>query len=141
MVARQPQPVQGGYAISKGAADRHPVLAYELGPSGVRVNAVVPGWMAGPSVDIYIQMTSDGSGGPQAGGYRRAQRPGAAGPDPERRGCGRVGGLPGLGPVVGHDRPGHRHQRWRDLHLISGENLVGLEGRDDVVLRKSLADE
>jgi NAD(P)-dependent dehydrogenase (short-subunit alcohol dehydrogenase family) len=63
MVARQPQPVQGGYAISKGAlltATR--VLAYELGPSGVRVNAVVPGWMAGPSVDIYIQMTSEGRG-------------------------------------------------------------------------------
>ena len=57
MVARQPQPLQGGYAISKGAlltATR--VLAYELGPSKVRVNAVVPGWMAGPSVDIYIDM-------------------------------------------------------------------------------------
>jgi NAD(P)-dependent dehydrogenase (short-subunit alcohol dehydrogenase family) len=63
MVARQPQPAQGGYAISKGAlltATR--VLAYELGPSGVRVNAVVPGWMAGPSVDIYVQMTSQGRG-------------------------------------------------------------------------------
>jgi NAD(P)-dependent dehydrogenase (short-subunit alcohol dehydrogenase family) len=63
MVARQPQPVQGGYAISKGAlltATR--VLAYELGPSGVRVNAVVPGWMAGPSVDMYIDMTSVGRG-------------------------------------------------------------------------------
>lgn len=65
MVARQPQPVQGGYAISKGAlltATR--VLAYELGPSGVRVNAVVPGWMAGPSVDIYIDMTSSSRGVP-----------------------------------------------------------------------------
>jgi NAD(P)-dependent dehydrogenase (short-subunit alcohol dehydrogenase family) len=36
------------------------VLAYELGPSNVRVNAVVPGWMAGPSVDIYVDMTSKG---------------------------------------------------------------------------------
>ena len=65
MVARQPQPVQGGYAISKGAlltATR--VLAYELGPSNVRVNAVVPGWMSGPSVDIYIEMTSTGRGVP-----------------------------------------------------------------------------
>jgi NAD(P)-dependent dehydrogenase (short-subunit alcohol dehydrogenase family) len=61
MVTRQPQPLQGGYAISKGAlltATR--VLAYELGPSNIRVNAVVPGWMAGPSVDIYIDMTSKG---------------------------------------------------------------------------------
>jgi NAD(P)-dependent dehydrogenase (short-subunit alcohol dehydrogenase family) len=66
MVARQPQPVQGGYAISKGAlltATR--VLAYELGPDGVRVNAVVPGWMAGPSVDIYIEMTAEGRGVPR----------------------------------------------------------------------------
>jgi NAD(P)-dependent dehydrogenase (short-subunit alcohol dehydrogenase family) len=63
MVARQPQPAQGGYAISKGALlTATKVLAFELGPSGVRVNAVVPGWMAGPSVDIYIQMTSDGRG-------------------------------------------------------------------------------
>lgn len=63
MVTRQPQPAQGGYAISKGAlltATR--VLAYELGPSNVRVNAVVPGWMAGPSVDIYVEMTSGGRG-------------------------------------------------------------------------------
>ena len=65
MVARQPQPGQGGYAISKGAlltATR--VLADELGPSNVRVNAVVPGWMSGPSVDIYIEMTSTGRGVP-----------------------------------------------------------------------------
>jgi NAD(P)-dependent dehydrogenase (short-subunit alcohol dehydrogenase family) len=63
MVARQPQPVQGGYAISKGALlTATKVLAYELGPSNVRVNAVVPGWMAGPSVDIYIEMTSTGRG-------------------------------------------------------------------------------
>jgi NAD(P)-dependent dehydrogenase (short-subunit alcohol dehydrogenase family) len=63
MVARQPQPTQGGYAISKGALlTATKVLAYELGPSNVRVNAVVPGWMAGPSVDIYIEMTSSGRG-------------------------------------------------------------------------------
>jgi NAD(P)-dependent dehydrogenase (short-subunit alcohol dehydrogenase family) len=65
MVTRQPQPAQGGYAISKGAlltATR--VLAYELGPSNIRVNAVVPGWMAGPSVDMYIEMTSTGRGVP-----------------------------------------------------------------------------
>jgi len=46
MVARRPQPLQGGYAISKGAlltATR--VLGFELGAAGIRVNAVVPGWM------------------------------------------------------------------------------------------------
>ena len=38
------------------------VLAYELGSKGIRVNAVVPGWMLGPSVDIYVQMTSENRG-------------------------------------------------------------------------------
>jgi NAD(P)-dependent dehydrogenase (short-subunit alcohol dehydrogenase family) len=59
MVARQPQPLQGGYATSKGGlltATR--VLAFELGHKNIRVNAVVPGWMKGPSVDIYLQMTA-----------------------------------------------------------------------------------
>jgi NAD(P)-dependent dehydrogenase (short-subunit alcohol dehydrogenase family) len=59
MVARRPQPLQGGYAISKGAlltATR--VLGFELGAAGIRVNAVVPGWMMGPAVEIYVQMTS-----------------------------------------------------------------------------------
>lgn len=63
MAARKPTPLEGGYAVSKGAlmtATR--VLAYELGAKGVRVNAVVPGWMLGPSVDVYIQMTSENRG-------------------------------------------------------------------------------
>ncbi len=63
MVARKPQPLQGGYAVSKGAlmtATR--VLAFELGPDQIRVNAVVPSWMVGPSVDIYVQMTADQRG-------------------------------------------------------------------------------
>jgi len=66
MVARKPQPLQGGYTVSKGAlltATR--VLAYELGSAGIRVNAVVPGWMWGPSVEIYIQMTSESRGVPR----------------------------------------------------------------------------
>lgn len=65
MVARKPQPLQGGYAISKGAllaAVR--VLAFELGAEGIRVNAVVPGWMWGPGVELYVQMTSEARGVP-----------------------------------------------------------------------------
>jgi len=61
MVARKPQPLQGGYTVSKGAlltATR--VLAHELGRYGIRVNAVVPGWMWGPSVEVYVDMTAEG---------------------------------------------------------------------------------
>ncbi|HLF99148.1 MAG TPA: SDR family oxidoreductase [Acidimicrobiia bacterium] len=46
---------QGDYAASKGAlwaVARE--IATELGPYGIRVNSVVPGWMAGPSVDMYL---------------------------------------------------------------------------------------
>lgn len=66
MVARKPQPLQGGYAISKGAiltAVR--VLAHELGGEGIRVNAAVPGWMWGPGVEMYVKMTSEGRGVPE----------------------------------------------------------------------------
>ena len=118
MVTRQPQPAQGGYAISKGAlltATR--VLAYELGPSKVRVNAVVPGWMAGPSVDIYVEMTSTGRGVPAQVVVDELNARVPLGPDPERRGRRRIDRLPRLGPLVGHDRPGARHQRRRDLRL------------------------
>ncbi len=119
MVTRQPQPAQGGYAISKGAlltATR--VLAYELGPSNVRVNAVVPGGIAGPSVDNYVEMTSTGRGVPAqvvVDGAWNARVP--LGSDPERRGCRRIDRLPGLGSLVRHDRTGARHQRGRDLRL------------------------
>jgi NAD(P)-dependent dehydrogenase (short-subunit alcohol dehydrogenase family) len=63
MAARKPPELQGGYATSKGGlltATR--VLASELGASQIRVNAVVPGWMAGPSVDLYVEMTASGRG-------------------------------------------------------------------------------
>lgn len=47
---------EGGYAATKGAlfaAAR--VLAHELGPDRIRVNSVVPGWMWGPNVQMYVE--------------------------------------------------------------------------------------
>jgi NAD(P)-dependent dehydrogenase (short-subunit alcohol dehydrogenase family) len=47
---------EGGYAATKGAlfaAAR--VMAHELGPSNIRVNSVVPGWMWGPNVQFYVE--------------------------------------------------------------------------------------
>ena len=63
MAARKPPILQGGYATSKGGLlTATKVLAGELGSAHIRVNAVVPGWMAGPSVDMYLQMTAQGRG-------------------------------------------------------------------------------
>ena len=124
MVARQPQPVQGGYAISKGAlltATR--VLAYELGPSNVRVNAVVPGWMAGPSVDIYIEMTSTGRGVPAqvVVDELNARVPLGRIPSDEDVAGAIVYLASDLSPR--HDRAGARHQRRRDLRLSRPRSL------------------
>lgn len=63
MVVRKAMTNQGGYATSKGAvhvATR--VLARELAPHDIRVNSIVPGWMWGPNVEIYVRwmMESDG---------------------------------------------------------------------------------
>ena len=54
---------QMAYASSKMAltgAMRH--LAHEIGPLGVRVNEIAPGWMWGPPVEGYVQMLASGAG-------------------------------------------------------------------------------
>ena len=55
MSQRKIRPDEIDYASSKGAlhiAMRG--LAHELGPRHVRVNAVAPGWIGGPNVEMYL---------------------------------------------------------------------------------------
>lgn len=57
MASRRIPPGLAAYAASKAAmltAAR--ALAAELGPSGVRVNSVVPGHIQGPALDAFFQM-------------------------------------------------------------------------------------
>jgi len=57
--APPPAHIQIAYASSKSAltgAMRH--LAAEVGPDGIRVNEVTPGWMLGPPVESYVQNTA-----------------------------------------------------------------------------------
>jgi NAD(P)-dependent dehydrogenase (short-subunit alcohol dehydrogenase family) len=51
----KPAMPQGGYAASKGAllSTLH-YLAHELGPDNIRCNMVVPSWMWGPNVQLYV---------------------------------------------------------------------------------------
>jgi NAD(P)-dependent dehydrogenase (short-subunit alcohol dehydrogenase family) len=54
---------QVAYAASKGAllgAMRH--LTREVGPAGVRVNMVTPGWMWGPAVQGYVRNSARAEG-------------------------------------------------------------------------------
>jgi NAD(P)-dependent dehydrogenase (short-subunit alcohol dehydrogenase family) len=63
MVTRKPAMFQGGYAVAKGGllvAAR--VLASELGRHKIRVNSVLPGWMWGPQVEMYVKMMADQRG-------------------------------------------------------------------------------
>jgi NAD(P)-dependent dehydrogenase (short-subunit alcohol dehydrogenase family) len=52
---------QMGYAASKGALQTAMFyLAKDLGPENIRVNMVVPSWMWGPPVQMYVEMTAKG---------------------------------------------------------------------------------
>ena len=59
MIVRKPLARQGGYAASKAALlTAAQVLAVELGPYGIRVNSLLPGWMWGPQVQAYTEWTA-----------------------------------------------------------------------------------
>jgi NAD(P)-dependent dehydrogenase (short-subunit alcohol dehydrogenase family) len=63
MVTRRPVLLQAGYATSKGALNVAAMaLAAELGPYGIRVNTILPGWMWGPNVEMYVTMTAEARG-------------------------------------------------------------------------------
>jgi NAD(P)-dependent dehydrogenase (short-subunit alcohol dehydrogenase family) len=60
MSMRKIRELEGGYSSSKAAVQTAAkTMAVELGPSGIRVNCVAPGWIGGPNVETFIQMDSD----------------------------------------------------------------------------------
>jgi NAD(P)-dependent dehydrogenase (short-subunit alcohol dehydrogenase family) len=59
MASRTSTPTEGPYAASKAAMHSMVrTLAQELGPRDIRVNSVLPGWVHGPSLDIYFDLMS-----------------------------------------------------------------------------------
>ena len=58
---------QAGYAASKGAlASAMYYLADELGPDKIRVNMVVPSWMWGPPVQMFVKLEAAQQGRSEA---------------------------------------------------------------------------
>jgi NAD(P)-dependent dehydrogenase (short-subunit alcohol dehydrogenase family) len=63
MTTRKPMKGEGGYALAKAAMTcATQFLALELGPSNIRVNQAIMGWLDGPGVRFYLQMTSEQKG-------------------------------------------------------------------------------
>jgi NAD(P)-dependent dehydrogenase (short-subunit alcohol dehydrogenase family) len=59
----QPALPQSGYAASKGALlSAMYYLADELGADNIRVNMVVPSWMWGPNVELFVTGTATSQG-------------------------------------------------------------------------------
>ena len=63
MTTRKPMKGEGGYAIAKAAMTcATQFLALELGEKNIRVNQAIMGWLDGPGVRFYLQMTSEQKG-------------------------------------------------------------------------------
>jgi NAD(P)-dependent dehydrogenase (short-subunit alcohol dehydrogenase family) len=63
MSMRKVRPNEGAYSTSKAAlATAVQTLALELGPARVRVNAVAPGWIGGPNVEIFVHWEAQNRG-------------------------------------------------------------------------------
>ena len=72
----QPALPQSGYAASKSALlSAMYYLCDELGPDNIRFNMVIPSWMWGPNVEMYVNGTAANQGRTsrrRARGHRRA---------------------------------------------------------------------
>ena len=56
---------EGGYSSSKAAVQTAAkTMAVELGPGGVRVNCVAPGWIGGPNVETFIEGVASSAASP-----------------------------------------------------------------------------
>lgn len=63
MTTRKPMKGEGGYAIAKAAMScATQFMALELGEKNIRVNQAIMGWLDGPGVRFYLQMTSQEKG-------------------------------------------------------------------------------
>lgn len=88
MATRKPKRGEGGYALAKAAmstATRY--LALELGEHGIRVNQAILGWLDGPGVRFYLEMTAEERGVSEQQVYDEIAAQGALGRIPPDEAC------------------------------------------------------
>ena len=113
MSMRKIRALEGGYSASKAAIQTAAkTMAVELGPTGVRVNCVAPGWIGGPNVETFIEMdvARRATSRPTscAARSRRASRSGCIPPQDDIANSRRV---LRVAVVARHHRPDARRQR------------------------------
>ena len=128
-VLRHSRPRFGGYKMAKAALlALAQSLATELGPQGIRVNSVAPGYIWGDTLKWYFGYLAEQRGVDAAAGLRRDRghdRPAQA----ARAGRGRRrGGVPGLADGPRHHRPVPRRQLRRVPPLTAGRRTRTLTG-------------
>ena len=118
MSMRKIRPNEGAYSTSK-AALRTAVqaLALELGPAGVRVNGVAPGWIGGPNVDMFIQWESENRSVEPDGRPRGDRSAYPARCDPAAGRDRPLGRVLRIAVVEGRHRPDPRRERRRVVRL------------------------
>ena len=122
MTGKRPLPGRTPYAAAKmGVIGLVRTLAAELGPHGVRVNAICPGAVTGPRIEDVLARQAEARGITEGGGPGRDDRAVAAAAPGAGRGGGRGLRVPGVRRFGrGHRRGPQRHRRRRHV-LISPE--------------------
>ena len=120
------EPFLAIYATSKGAIVMLSRRASRsTTPTGIRCNAMAPGWVDTPANYAHAEMLGGLRGGLRDDRFLPADRPARRAAGDRQRGA-----LPGLGRVVVHDRLGRRRGRWDDREVtIPGSTVPGRRTR------------
>ena len=117
------------YAAAKwGVIGLTQSLAKELGPSNIRVNAILPGVIKGPRMEKVIRDRAEADRRAVRGHGKTVSGPHLAAPHDRSGRCRRHGGVPGISGGPQHLRP-VAGRGWQCRVLISCEALAGAAGQ------------